>query len=387
MPKLVRITTVPVSLQLLLKGQMRFMKENGFDVTMISSEGTEVSSLVEQEQCRHRVVNMTRKITPVKDLIALIRLTMLLRKIRPDIVHTHTPKAGLLGMWAAWFAGVPVRLHTIAGLPWVETKGWKRKLLKTVEQLTAMPANAIFPNSFVQREFMEREGIASGKLKVLGAGSSNGINSTHYSRTPEMMMQATNLKKQSGANENTFIWIFVGRMVKDKGIGELLDAFTNILQQYPEDQLWLLGNEEPELDPLNEQQLHILHHHPQVKWWGFQKDIRPYLAASKVLVFPSYREGFPNVPLQAACMDLALILSDINGCNEIVQSGKDGILVPVKDASALFQAMLQLRSDEKLLEQFSKTINEKIKTGYDQTNLWNIILREYQNRINVIPKK
>ena len=165
MPKLVRITTVPVSLLVLLKGQMNFMKQKGFDVTMISSEGKEVSDLILQEDCKHISIKLTRKITPVTDFISLIKLTILLRKIKPDIVHTHTPKAGLIGMWAAKLAGVKIRLHTIAGLPWVESKGMMRRLLITVEKITAFASTSIFPNSFVQRDFLLANGIATKKMK------------------------------------------------------------------------------------------------------------------------------------------------------------------------------------------------------------------------------
>jgi glycosyltransferase involved in cell wall biosynthesis len=247
-----------------------------------------------------------------------------------------------------------------------------------------MPACAIFPNSFVQRDFLLKERVASRKLKVLGAGSSNGIDSSFFSATDPILQQASQLKQQTGIHPDGLIWIFVGRMVKDKGIEELLDAFTAIHQQFPHDQLWLLGNEEPELDPLRPAYRDMLHTHPQIKWWGFQKDIRPYLAAAKVLVFPSYREGFPNVPLQAACMGCALILSDINGCNEIVDAGQDGLLVPIKNADALLQSMRTIRKDDTLRVQFSEKIHHKIKNGYDQQQLWHVMLNEYRHRLSAL---
>ena len=227
MPKLVRITTVPVSLMVLLKGQMKFMKENGFEVTMISSPGEEVPKLLEQEECMHIPVMLTRKITPIQDLKSLIQLTRILKKIKPDIVHTHTPKAGLIGMWAAKFAGVPIRLHTIAGLPWVESTGIMRRVLIFVEKLTAYASNAIFPNSFVQKKFMESLNIANGKMKVLGKGSSNGINTDHFSINDNIQQSANQLKNQANLTSSGWVWIFVGRIVKDKGIAELLDALSN----------------------------------------------------------------------------------------------------------------------------------------------------------------
>jgi len=378
MPKLVRITTVPVSMMVLLKGQLKFMKQNGFDVTMISNEGPEVEQLTAQENCPHIAITLTRKITPFTDLISLIKLTLLLRKIKPDIVHTHTPKAGLIGMWAAKLAGVSIRLHTIAGLPWVESKGMIRRLLIAVEKLTAFAATNVFPNSFVQRDFLLQNEIAKNKMKVIGNGSSNGIDTDYFSTNLDIENQAKAIRIRERIHEEACVWIFVGRIVRDKGITELIDAFLEIQIQFPEDRLLLLGDQEPHLDPLDEKYVQLLKSHHAIISCGFQKDIRPYLAASQVLVFPSYREGFPNVPMQAGAMGSALILSDINGCNEIVNHGKDGWLVSVKNVSALTAAMMEARNNPIKTRLFAETIKEKIVTGYAQSYLWNCMLKEYQ---------
>jgi len=378
MPKLVRITTVPVSMMVLLKGQLKFMKQNGFDVTMISNEGPEVEQLTAQENCPHIAITLTRKITPFTDLISLIKLTLLLRKIKPDIVHTHTPKAGLIGMWAAKLSGVSIRLHTIAGLPWVESKGMIRRLLIAVEKLTAFAATNVFPNSFVQRDFLLQNEIAKNKMKVIGNGSSNGIDTDYFSTNLDIESQAKAIRIREQIHEEACVWIFVGRIVRDKGITELIDAFLEIQIQFPEDRLLLLGDQEPHLDPLDEKYVQLLTTHHAIISCGFQKDIRPYLAASQVLVFPSYREGFPNVPMQAGAMGCALILSDINGCNEIVNHGKDGWLVSVKNVSALTTAMMEARNNPIKTRLFAETIKEKIVTGYAQSYLWNFMLQEYQ---------
>jgi glycosyltransferase involved in cell wall biosynthesis len=384
MSRLVRITTVPISLTVLLKGQMKFMKEQGFEVTMISSSGPEVETLKKQEGCDFITVEMTRKITPLKDFIALVRLIRIFRRIRPTIVHSHTPKAGLLGMWAALISGVPIRLHTIAGLPWTETTGLKRYLLQKIESLTSLAACKVYPNSFVQFRFLEKSNIAVGKMKVLGGGSSNGIDTGYFRRLPDIVIKSASLRNDENVSPNAWIWVFVGRIVNDKGIAELMEAFDGLHKLFPQDRLWLIGNEEPELDPISAKYRSWLQSHPAMKWWGYQKDIRAFLAASKVLVFPSYREGFPNVPLQAAAMGCALILSDINGCNEIVNNGKDGLLVPVKNTEALFDAMKKIRNNESMTQAFADAISQKVSKEFDQQKLWNIILNEYRYKMNQI---
>lgn len=360
------------------------MKRNGFEVKMISADGEEIESLKLQEGVEHYVVPLNRNINPVKDLACLVKLFFLLRKIKPDIVHTHTPKAGLIGMWAAKLASVPVRLHTIAGLPWMEYSGMMRKVLVAVEKLTAAAAQQIYPNSNIQHHFLEKNAIAKNKMKVLGNGSSNGIDLIHFSKNKEIESAAQRLRIDENIQENALVWIFAGRLVKDKGIGELLEAFQKIHAKFPDDKLWLLGDEEPLLDPLTTDQKQMIHTHPAITSFGFVKDLRSHFAAADVLVFPSYREGFPNVPMQAGALGCCLILSDINGCNEIVQHEINGLLVPVKNADALFNAMLRIRKNETERKDFANAIHKRIQ-DFSQQKLWNIILEEYN--IWLIKKK
>ncbi len=379
-PKLVRITTVPVSLRLLLKGQMKYMKEHGFEVVMISSPGDDAAIVEQQEECEMITIPMERKVSLFADVQSLFRLIRILKNLEPDIVHTHTPKAGLLGMLAAKFAGVPVRLHTVAGLPWMEAKGVSRQILKLMERITAFAAHKVYPNSKGLYDFLKKEKIVSNqdKLKLLGNGSSNGIDCNYFSSSqvaPEIIHQ---LKIESRFQEGSWVWIFAGRLVREKGIHELLQAFSRIQEQFPADQLWLLGEEEVERDPLLQEDRDMIHAHPQIKHWGFQKDVRPYMAAAQVLVFPSYREGLPNVPLQAGAMECALIVSDINGCNEIVEHGENGLLVPTKDTEAVFQSMLTLRNNEALQKTFAKKSREKIMSLYSREHVWELLENEYR---------
>ena len=388
-PRLVRITTVPVSLRLLLKGQMKYMKEQGFEVIMISSPGPDAELVEQQEDCEIITLPMERTVKPLSDLRSLVRLTRILRNLQPDIVHTHTPKAGLLGMMAARFAGVPVRLHTIAGLPWMEAGGISRLILKTMEQLTVALANRVYPNSKGLYTFLQKENITRhpDRLKLLGHGSSNGIDCAYFSKDAIKQTEVEAIREQSGISESGWIWIFAGRLVNEKGIHELLTAFQAIHQQYPEDQLWLLGDEERKRDPLSTEDIQLMEQHPAIKRWGFQKDVRPFFAAADVLVFPSYREGLPNVPLQAGAMGCALIVTDINGCNEIVTHNETGFLVQPKKIEQLLSSMQLMRSQPALKDKFATQVREHIRAHYNRNEVWRLILEEYQYWMSILQKK
>ncbi|MBU6157941.1 MAG: glycosyltransferase family 4 protein [Bacteroidetes bacterium] len=380
-PKLVRITTVPISLRLLLKGQMKHMKEQGFEVVMISSPGEDASIVEQQEGCEMITLPMERKVSLLADIQSLVRLKRILKNLEPDIVHTHTPKAGLLGMIAAKWAGVPIRLHTVAGLPWMESKGLSRFILKTMERITAFCAHRIYPNSKGLYDFLVREKVIfkKEKIKLLGNGSSNGIDCRHFSRAAVDEALVSSLRTKAQLQSGGWIWIFAGRLVREKGMHELLQAFVQIHAAYPNDQLWLLGEEEPERDPLMEADRKLMQSHPAIKCWGFQKDVRPYFAAADVLVFPSYREGLPNVPLQAGAMECALIVTDINGCNEIVEHNQSGLIVQPKSIESLVQAMKQLRVDTALKNKFAAAARERIEHLYSREHIWELIEGEYRN--------
>jgi len=357
---------------------MRFMKEKGFDVVMISADGKEVQELKEQEDCPHFVVPFVRTIKPWQDLKCLFKLIQLFRKLKPDIVHTHTPKAGLLGMLAAFICGVPVRLHTIAGIPWINYTGIQKRLLKFLEKLNIQMATVVYPNSNNLKQFLLQQGISHGKLKILGHGTSNGIDTDYFRRGIEPVEEkAVELLRKRAIKQDAAVWVYVGRLVKDKGTEELLDAFVSLKQFYPDDELWLIGEEEPELDPLSEHHLNIMINNSSIVRWGFQTDVRPFLAASGLLVFPSHREGFPNVPLQAAAMECAMILSDINGCNEIVTDSINGLLVPVANKQALYNAMLKMRNDADLRNYFSSNARAKVVVYYERQRIWDALLNEY----------
>src|SRR5690554_4173419 len=375
--KLFRITTVPISLKTLLKGQHRFMSDNGFEMIGVSSNGEQLYEVEKEEGVRVEALEMTRTISPIKDLIALWSFYKLCKKEKPLIVHSHTPKAGIVGMLGAKLAGVPIRLHTVAGLPLMEEKGIKRKILDFVEKLTYACATKVYPNSKGLYDFiLENKFTSTEKLKVIGKGSSNGIDTTYFNPNQISEEQKENLKKSLGIQLEDFVFIFVGRIVKDKGINELIGAFSKLKAQ--SSKLLLVGNYERELDPLLPETEKIIDTNPNIISVGFQPDVRPYFAVSDCLVFPSYREGFPNVVMQAGAMELTSIVTDINGCNEIIINQKNGIIIPVKNTEELTQAMLLNSEKYQALKKESRTM---ITSRYEQKVVWNEILKEYRSLI------
>jgi glycosyltransferase involved in cell wall biosynthesis len=374
--KLLRITTVPISLATLLKGQLAFMAKQNFDVLAVSADGPEIEQL-KSDGIAHVTINMTRKITPLQDLIALWKLILLIRKFKPAIVHTHTPKAGLVGMLAAWICRVPVRLHTVAGLAWIETTGVRRSLLKRMEWLTYACATRVYPNSKALRNFLLMEmRFNPDHVKVIGSGSSNGIDCRIFTRSAVSEDPIQAIRNQHGIKPGDMVFCFVGRIVRDKGIVELVSAFERLVNEQP---CWLLlvGHREPDLDPLPAETLQIINNSPAIIEAGFQTDVRPWLAASQVFVFPSYREGFPNVVMQAACLELPCIVSDINGCNEIIQHGHSGLIIPVKDIDSLYAAMKQLAGDSILRTAMGKAGAAFVSANFDQQVVWKELLKEY----------
>ena len=371
---------MPLSLDKLLEGQLTYMKDH-FKVIAVSSQEEELKRVAQKQGVPYFFVNLTRKITPYQDLKSVYSLYRFLRKEKPEIVHTHTPKAGIVGMLAARLSGVPLRLHTVAGLPLLEAAGLKRKVLNFVEKLTYRCATHVYPNALgLKNIIIDLKFAKPDKLKVIGKGSSNGIDTTYFSHT-NPMWSPKNLEEELGVLRSDFTFILVGRLVGDKGVNELVEAFVGVQKKHPEAALLLVGPLEEELDPLLPHSLHIINTHPKIFTTGYVEDVRPYLAFAKALVFPSYREGFPNVVLQAGAMGLPSIVSDINGCNEIITNNHNGLIVPVKDAKSLEVAMLRFIENKDGYKNLKENAREVITTSYERREIWDALLKEYQSLI------
>lgn len=373
--KLFRISTIPDSLEILLKGQLKMLSEY-YEVVAVSSPGEKMKVLEEREGVRTVSIPMERRISLVKDFISLLRLIVLFAKERPDMVHSITPKAGLLSMLAAWITRVPVRMHTFTGLVFPTATGKMQKLLIAMDRLTCFCATHINPEGEGVKRDLVNYNITSKPLHIIANGNVNGIDLEYFDKTPEVVEKACSYKK-----EGTFTFCFVGRMVRDKGINELVHSFLRLYQKDERVRLLLVGPFEKELDPvLPEVEEHILHH-PGICYMGYQSDVRPFLVASDALVFPSYREGFPNVVIQAGAMGLPAIVTDINGCNEIVLPDLNGVIIPSKDEQVLYESMKYFASHPVEVEKMAANARPLIASRYEQRIVWNALLDEYKSII------
>ena len=383
MPKLIRITTVPLSLKLLLTGQMRMMKEKGWEVIAVSADGREVTQVVKNEGVRHEVIPFTRKITPWNDLICLWKLIRLFKKEKPDIVHTHTPKAGLLGMLAANLAGVKIRIHTLAGMPAMAAEGNKKGLLESAEKWTYANATEVWPNSKGLYKHVLKEGLANeSKLKLVGFGSSNGVDLSKFNREElkENHLVAATMRIMPG--ESDFIILAVGRLVKDKGIEELVSAFLNskIVNM---SKLVLLGAFEQDLDPLAPETIQTIQDHPRIVQIDWTEHVSHYLALADVLVHASHREGFPNVLLEAGAMQVPIICSDIIGNTDLITQQKTGLVFPAKDASILKEALEFAFVKREKMNSLADNLYEEIVEKYSREFVQDEICKQYQSLMKV----
>lgn len=381
MPKLIRITTVPISLKLLLTGQMKFMKEKGWEVIMVSADGREVAQVIKNEGVRHEAIPFSRKITPVQDLKCIAQLVKLFKKERPDIVHTHTPKAGLLGMIAANLAGVKIRIHTLAGIPAMAAEGGKKGLLEKAEKWTYSNATEVWPNSKGLLDFVVKSGFCpSHKLRLIGRGSSNGIDLEKFNRDnlKENHLVAATMRILPG--DQDFIILSVGRLVKDKGIEELVSAFLNskIVNQ---SKLVLLGSFEQDLNPLSAETVQIIQDHPRIVQIDWTDHVSHYLALADVLVHASHREGFPNVLLEAGAMQVPVICSDIIGNRDLITQKKTGLIFPVKDAPVLKEALEFAFVKRDKMAEYADNLYLEVKEHFERKRMHELIFNEYQRLI------
>lgn len=360
--KIIRACTVSMSLGF-VEGMLPDLKKK-YEVVLLSSPGPEMEAIAEKEGVKTIAVPMERHISLKKDVVSLFKLIKVFRRERPQMVHSMTPKAGLLCMVAAWLTRVPVRVHTFTGLVFPTAQGLKRKILMLTDAITCACATHIIPEGEGVKADLQNNGITKKPMKILGYGNVRGIDMTRFSRRESVMRMAENLR-----DSDVFTFLFVGRIVRDKGINELVAAFKRLNEEFPKTRLWLVGFFEENLDPVSSTTKSIIESNKSIEAVGekLADELLSYYAASDCFVFPSYREGFPNTVIEAGAMDLPCIVTDINGSREIISQGENGIIIPSKNEEQLYKAMKQMITDEKGRKKMTGNARKMIADRFEQS--------------------
>lgn len=405
--KLIRVTTADISLDGLLKGQLKFLSHY-FEVIGVAKNTGCLQEVKERENIRVVDAPLERPISFIKDIKSLWFLYCLFRKEKPWCVHANTPKGSLLAMIASWLACVPHRVYTVTGLRYQSTHGGLRTILKTMERLSCFFATKVIPEGKGVLESLKRDNITKKPLQVIHYGNINGKNTEHFSRANTLQtasfnhadknISLCNLSEKEAKNtirneldfsNNDFVFIFIGRLVNDKGLRELADAMRKLEDENIAIKLLLLGSLDGEDDVLAKDKLNYLMQSTNVKYVGSQSDIRPYLMASDALVFPSYREGFPNVPIEAGAMGLPTIVTNINGSNEIIKDGFNGKIIsaPLNNngihindiTNELYSTMKWFYNNPTEIERMGTNAISLVRERYEQKDVWNALLEMYNS--------
>jgi len=402
MKKIIRTSTIGLSLDIFCRSVLSELSKKGYDVIALSSPDDELSSLGSREGVRTIGVSMERHISLVKDCKSLLKLIRVFRQERPDMVHSMTPKAGLLCMIAAWIARVPIRIHTFTGLVWPTATGLSRKILMLTDKITCGCATHIIPEGQGVLDDLRNHDITNKPMKVLGFGNVRGVDLECYSFRPEIESKVQVLKK-----EGTFTFVFVGRLVGDKGIRELVSAFERLAVQDfgSKCRLVLVGMLEQNLDALPDSAMKEIETNQQIEYVGpqFGDDLLAWYAASDCFVFPSYREGFPNTVLEAGALGLPSIVTDINGSREIITDAdyqpkkletgetmsirKNGVVIPSKNEDALFYAMRWMIENPDARLQMAGCARQMVEDRYEQGFVRQCLYDFYDEVLSTTKKK
>jgi glycosyltransferase involved in cell wall biosynthesis len=367
------VTTIPLSL-IFFKGQLLLLQDE-FDVTLISSPEEELFKTANYNKVKSYGIVMKRDISLLYDFLSLFKLVVYFYRNKPDIVHGNTPKGSFLSMIASWLCRVPTRIYYVHGLRYQGTTGLKKRILIYMERISCKSATDIFAVSKGVKDVMYDDGITRKKINVIWNGSINGINSDFFD--PEII-ECNSLQEQYKIKNGDFVFGFIGRIVADKGINELVGSFKNLNELYPNTKLLLVGNYEHNLDPLLPETRIEIEQNKNIIIAGFQKDIRPFYKLMNLFVFPSYREGFGISLMEAAAMNIPAISSDIIGCNEIIEDNVNGFLIPSKNKNTLFEKMKFSIENIDKINLMSTITRDIILSKFEQKKLWSKTMDIYK---------
>lgn len=370
------ITTTVARTVFFFSGQPRLWKEK-FEVMAIAAEHDKLEKFAEEEGIAYKYIPMHREISPLSDIACLVRFLWLFIKQRPYVVHGNTPKASLLSMVAAWLTRRPVRIYMCHGLRYQTTTGTLRKVLMAMERLSCSCATHVIGVSEGVCKQLIADGLCKeGKAKVIGYGTAGGIDVDRFS--VDAIKGIPSIREQLGIPADDFVFCFVGRIVNDKGINELVAAFDRISRKQDDVHLLLVGPEEKDLDPINVESEELIKSNNHIYAVGGQNDVRPWLAATNAFVLPSYREGVGMVLLEANAMGVPCIASDIIGCNDVVVEGVNGELVAPRNAEALCDKMREWVNNPKKVAKMASVCREHVIQHYEQGFVWKSAFEYYK---------
>lgn len=379
--KLVRLTTPSSTFKFLLKGQPKYLSKF-FKVKVLTGDDVFLNDIKKNEKIECYVIPMKRNISLINDFVSLIKLYLFFRKEKPTIVHSITPKAGLLSMLAAYFAFVPIRIHSFTGLIFPTKKGFLKYVIMAADKfICSFSTNLYSDGNGVKRDLLNYK-ITKKEIKVLGHGSIDGLDCNYFSKKSVSKKTKDRLKIKYLIAEDDFIFVYVGRLVKDKGINELTLAFNDLSNKNEKLKLLLVGDFEKNLDPLNDLTNEILSRNKNIILTGLVEDVRPYLSISNVFVFPTYREGFPVSLMEAGSMNLPSIVTNVNGCNEIIKNNFNGLVIPSKNVQILIDKMFEIYSNKNLYNTLMNNSRKIIVERYNQQKIRSLINTEYNNLLS-----
>ncbi|MCE5324001.1 glycosyltransferase family 4 protein [bacterium] len=374
--KLVYMTTVPMTLTL-VRGQPGYMRSCGIEVHVLSSSGEMLENIAHEEHVHAHKVDMLRGISPLRDLISLMTVCREFRRIRPHIVHSNTAKGGFLGMLAAWITGVPVRIYHVHGQRFVTMSGAGRVIVKFTEKIACRLAHRVLCVSRSIMDLTIDEGICPPhKIKVLHCGSVNGIDSADVFNPVLYKKTRAGIRAKYDIPHEAVVIGFVGRIVRDKGIAELVDALELLRRQYSNVHLLIVGDFE-DGDSVDDRTRRIMHSDPNIHLAGFVRDTPPFYAAMDIFTLPSYREGLGMSALEASAMELPVVATRITGCVDAVVDGITGCLVPPKDSDTLAQAIKAYIDNPNLRREHGRAGRQRVSRDYCRGKIWDATLREY----------
>lgn len=370
MPKLLFAVTAPETAYSFLRGQLSYLRERGYEVSVASSPGLLLDELSSREQVTVYPLPMDREISPVADAHSMRGMIAVIRRVQPEIINASTPKAGLIGMLAARYCQVPARIYQLRGLRLETTTGTKRLLLAATERIAASCATRVVCNSHSLLQHYVALGLApASKLTVVGSGSSNGVIAERFLPTPPLLAEAAALRSQHALNPADRVIGFVGRLTRDKGIAELTEAFVHLAAERPNLRLLLVGDWESG-DPVPAATRSIIENHPGIRLAGFVKEPAAYYHLMEILAFPSYREGFPNVPLEAAVACVPVVGYQATGVVDAVRHGETGLLTTLGNAAGLEASLRLLLDDEPLRQRLGQTAQKWVTTNFRPETIW-----------------